>query len=134
MSFNPVVEKQQIKHVEKESSALQQSLSKLAKAGGFSFLESTIDGVANLNPDRKARKQIFLTDEDKKKDRENLLKTLNLWIGVIEGGKSTSEMVDKCKTEAETADKTLKSTFWLSIYKSGIPFPTIDKPSTFAST
>ena len=76
-----VVEKQQIKHVEKESSALQQSLSKLAKAGGFSFLESTIDGVANLNPDRKARKQIFLTDEDKKKDRENLLKTLNLWIG-----------------------------------------------------
>lgn len=105
----PVLEKQQMKHAEKETSALQQPLSKLAKAGGFSFLESTIDGVANLNPDRKARKQIFLTDEDKKKDRETLLKTLNLWISVIEGGKSTTEMVDKCKTEAETADKTLKS-------------------------
>ncbi|HPH98712.1 MAG TPA: DUF5458 family protein [Chitinophagaceae bacterium] len=104
------IEKQQMRHAEKEtSSKLEQSLSKLAKAGGYSFLESTIDGVANLNPDRKARKQIFLTDEDKKKDRANLLKTLQLWMGVLESSKSVSEMVDKCKTETETAEKTLKT-------------------------
>ncbi len=106
----PVVDKQQLKHAEKEtSSALHQPLNKLAKAGGFSFLESTVDGIANLNPDRKARKQIFLTDEDKKRDRENLLKTLNLWMNVLQSSKSVSEMVDKCKTETETAEKTLKT-------------------------
>lgn len=100
----------QTRHIEKDSSsALQQSLSKLAKAGGFSFLESTIDGVANLSPDRKARKQIFLTDEDKKKDRANLLKTLQLWKSVLESSKNVSEMVDKCKTETEVAEKTLKT-------------------------
>jgi len=32
-----------------------------------------------------------------------------LWMGVLESSKSVSEMVDKCKTETETAEKTLKT-------------------------
>ncbi|WP_118975070.1 DUF5458 family protein [Taibaiella koreensis] len=91
-----------------EEQSLQQSIQKLAKAGGFTFLESCIDGIANLNPDRKARKEIFLKDADKKTDREDLLQTLKLWIGVLEGGSETSEMAAKCKEEAEAAEKTMK--------------------------
>lgn len=87
---------------------LQQSIQKLAKAGGFTFLESCIDGIANLNPDRKARKEIFLNDADKKKDRADLLETLKLWLNVIENGTDTGDMVTKCKDEAEVAEKTMK--------------------------
>ncbi|MFT3936531.1 MAG: DUF5458 family protein [Chitinophagaceae bacterium] len=91
-------------YVQGEKTALQ----KLAKAGGFAFLENTIDGVANLNPERKARKEIYLTDADKKKDREALAKTLALWIGILEGSNDVTEMINKCKTEAEAAEKNLK--------------------------
>ena len=49
---------------------LEESLNKLVKFGGFDFLESTIDGVANMNPERKARKKIFLSEADKKAERK----------------------------------------------------------------
>ena len=54
------------------SQTLEESLNKLVKFGGFDFLESTIDGVANMNPERKARKKIFLSESDKKgRDRKS---------------------------------------------------------------
>ncbi|MEX6687658.1 DUF5458 family protein [Danxiaibacter flavus] len=84
------------------------SIQKLAKSGGFSFLENTIDGIANLNPDRKARKEIFLTDPDKKKDRKNLYKTLELWLDILQNSGDTSGMISKCKHEAEAAEKLMK--------------------------
>jgi len=92
-----------------EPTELQKSLQKLTKAGGFAFLESTIDGVANLNPERKARKEIFLTENDKKQDREDLLKKLNLWIGILQGSDNVIDMIAKCKNESESAEKTLKT-------------------------
>ena len=49
------------------SQTLEQSLNKLGKYGGFEFLEAGIDGLASLNPERKARKNIFLTEEGKKR-------------------------------------------------------------------
>lgn len=33
--------------------SLQQSTSKLAKQGGFDLIEASIDGVQNLNPEKK---------------------------------------------------------------------------------
>lgn len=87
---------------------LAEPLLKLAKAGGFSFLEGTIDGIANLNPDRKARKQIFLTDTEKKKEREDLHKTINMWVELLENSNTVSEMADTCKQKADLAGKELK--------------------------
>lgn len=89
--------------------AMKTPIQKLAKAGGFAFLENTIDGVANLNPERKARKEIFLTDSDKQRDRESLAKTLSLWIKILEGTDEVADMVAKCREESEAAEKTLKS-------------------------
>lgn len=37
----------------------QSSLDELNKVGGFNFIETVVDGVANMNPSRKARKEIF---------------------------------------------------------------------------
>lgn len=87
---------------------LKESLAKLAKAGGFQFLESCIDGIANVNPDRKARKEIFLNDGDKKSERNDLLQTLQLWVNVLSGGSDISQMAQNCKDQAEAAEQSMK--------------------------
>ncbi|WP_129715012.1 DUF5458 family protein [Pedobacter sp. SYP-B3415] len=86
---------------------LQESLDKLARVGGFDLLEATIDGLQNLNPERKARKQIFLTGDEKKKEREELKKKIQLWIEVLEGSDSVSEMVDKSSEKLQNAEENL---------------------------
>ncbi|MEJ5053394.1 DUF5458 family protein [Sphingobacterium sp. MYb382] len=80
----------------------------LAKLGGFSFVESVVDGIANMNGDRKARKQIFLTDANKAIERKDLLKKLNLWIELLESNDSTEKILDSCKTKSLAAADTLK--------------------------
>ncbi|RQO29732.1 type VI secretion system contractile sheath protein TssC [Taibaiella sp. KBW10] len=80
----------------------------LAKVGGFSFVESVVDGVANMNPDRKARKQIFLTDSNKKEERKDLLKKINLWLELLDGNQAVEDMVESCKSKAQSADQMLK--------------------------
>lgn len=87
---------------------LQQSTAKLAKQGGFDLLEVSIEGVQNLNPEKKARKKIFLTESDKKKEREQLKKTLQLWYDLIAESSSVSEMAEKAQQRSENADKLLK--------------------------
>jgi len=77
--------------------SVNDAVNKLAKFGGFSFLESSVDGVQNLNPERKARKKIFLTDESKKTEREDLKKTISLWIDLLSNSKDISDMLDKSK-------------------------------------
>lgn len=112
MSTSKLSEQNQPLHKEAEvkvkHGGLKESLEKLAKAGGFTFLESSIDGIANMNPERKARKEIFLNDEDKKHERNDLLQTLNLWIGVLEQGSDISEMAESCKEASSKAENLMK--------------------------
>lgn len=85
------------------------ALQKLAKAGGFRFLEGCIDGIANLNPGRKARKEIFMSDPEKKPERQDLLHSLRLWIEVLSGSEDIAALSDTCKKKAEESDQLLKS-------------------------
>lgn len=89
-------------------SGLENEIKKLAKAGGFSFFESTIDGVQNLNPDRKARKQIFLTDAEKKKERQDLKKKLDTWLDLLQATESVTDMIEQSQQQAEQAHTLLK--------------------------
>jgi len=86
---------------------LSQSLEKLSRVGGFDLLETTIDGLQNLNPERKARKQIFLTDDEKKQEREELKQKLNQWIEALETGVSVGEMVENSTTKLQQAEENL---------------------------
>src|SRR5690606_25374754 len=88
--------------------SLEQSLNKLAKFGSFDFLEAVIDGVQSLNPERKARKNIFLTDSSKKKDRETLKQKLALWRDLLQSSDSVSEMADACTQKGSEAAVSLK--------------------------
>lgn len=84
-------------------------VSPLAKVGGFSFVESVVDGIANMNAERKARKQIFLTDSNKAVERDDLLKKINLWIDLLETNETTDKMIDNCKSKSKSASDTLKT-------------------------
>ncbi len=97
-----------ISQIEKPDELLASSLTQLAKIGGFDLLEASFDGVQNLNPERKARKKIFLSEESRKGEREELKKTLELWAAVISSSEGISEMVDNCEASAEAAEQTLK--------------------------
>ena len=76
--------------------------------GGFSFVESVVDGIANMNPERKARKQMFLTDNNKAGEREDLAKKIQLWIELLENNDTVDKMVDFCKEKSINAVQTLK--------------------------
>jgi hypothetical protein len=82
---------------------LENNLQTLEKFGAFDLLESVVDGVQNLNPERKARKKIFLEEAGKKEEREQLQKTLEIWLGVLKGSEEITDMVSKSNTLSEQA-------------------------------
>ncbi|MCJ8498282.1 DUF5458 family protein [Chryseobacterium salipaludis] len=86
----------------------QDALQVLNKVGGFNFVETVVDGIANMNPTRKARKEIFLNDSSKKTERKDLLKKLNLWISLLENHSTAEEMANTCRTKATSAEQNLK--------------------------
>ncbi len=83
-------------------------LAELNKMGGFGFVESVVDGIANMNPTRKARKEIFLNDSNKAEERKELLQKINLWVSLLEGSESADKMAETCKNKAQQADQNLK--------------------------
>ncbi len=94
--------------IENAAKALDESIKNLMKVGGYGLIEATVDGAQNLNPERKARKKIFLTESAQKKERENLKKTLELWLEAIASGNTVPEMIENCQQKAESASNTLK--------------------------
>jgi hypothetical protein len=88
--------------------SMDESLNKLARVGGYDFLEAIVDGADNLNPLRKAKKNIFLTDANKKANRAELKKKINMWMDLLTNSDSVSTMVDKSLERAEVTEKLLK--------------------------
>jgi hypothetical protein len=92
----------------REIPALETSVNGLAKAGGFDFLEAVVDGVDSLNPVRKAKRNIFLTDSSKKEQRADLKKKIKIWIDLLSENNAVSEIVEKSIEKAESAEQLLK--------------------------
>lgn len=88
--------------------SLENSVNTLVRSGGFDFLEVVVDGVDNMNPARKAKRNIFLTDGTKKTQRAELKKKLQTWIDLLTQTNSVSEMVEQSVEKAEVAEKLLK--------------------------
>jgi hypothetical protein len=101
--------KQEEKQELREVPSLDTSLNSLVKVGGYDFLEAVVDGSDSLNPARKAKRNIFLTDENKKEQRADLKKKINLWIDLLSENSTVAEMVDKAVEKADTAEKLLKN-------------------------
>jgi hypothetical protein len=98
-----------------QEQSLDQSLHALQKYGAFDLLESAIDGVQNLNPERKARKKIFLEETGKKDERNQLLQILMLWKSILEHGNDQAEMIDFCQLKSEEASALFKQNMKLAL-------------------
>ncbi|SFW72674.1 hypothetical protein SAMN02927921_03705 [Sinomicrobium oceani] len=88
--------------------SLEQKLESFIQYGGFDLLESAIEGVQNLSPDRKARRNIFLNEAGKKAERQNLKRVLKLWAESLSSSDNLVDLVNDCQEKAESAEKTLK--------------------------
>jgi len=99
----------QNQHAPQQDQRHGSAINELNKVGGFNFIETVVDGIANMNPTRKARKEIFLNDSNKQTERKDLAQKLNLWISLLENNSSAEEMAETCKAKAMSAERNLKS-------------------------
>ena len=102
------MELQERQTVANPAELLQKSLSGLDKFGGFQLLKGLIKGVENMDPRRKAIKNVFLNDSAYEDARNRLKNELSLWVEILEsGGKDPMEIVDSCKEECQKAERNL---------------------------
>jgi hypothetical protein len=86
---------------------VEQAAVALVKYGGFGIVETTIDGAQNLNPDKKARKKIFLTEDSKKEERSALKQRLENIIDLLSSSDSVAELVENAQSKADNAQTLL---------------------------
>lgn len=107
--------KQQFSPVENPEKHLKENNEKLAKYGGFDLLEACIEGVQNMNPERKARKKIFLTENAKKEGRDTLKKTLEIWADALSQSDSITDIVEESEKRSQIAQKSLEKNLGTAI-------------------
>lgn len=99
-------EQQEVVHPEQQ---LSESTEQFIKAGGFDLVEGTIDEAQNMDPERRARKEIFLNEASKKTDRQNLLKRLEVWEQALSDNGDAVDIVSGCKEKLKETDRILRS-------------------------
>lgn len=87
--------------------SIEKSIEALARYGGFDLLESSIENIQNVNPERKARRNIFLSEANKAKERETLKKTLELWLNVLSDNETITDMVASSEDHKKASEALL---------------------------
>ena len=95
--------------IDNAAELLQSSISGLDKFGGFQLLKGLIKGVENMDPRRKAVKNIFLSDSAYADARKRLSNELSLWIEILDKGGDPMDIIESCKAECEKAEENLKN-------------------------
>lgn len=96
--------------IENPAGLLQDSLGGLDKFGGFQLLKGLIKGIENMDPRRKAVKNIFLSDSAYIDARNKLKNELELWVSILEGeGSDPMAIIESCKVKCDKAEQNLKN-------------------------
>lgn len=89
------------------------------KLGGFKLIETTIDGADNLNPERRARRNIFLKEADRQRDRDELKARLELWKSLLSrDGAAITDMAEEIEEKFQTTDALLKQNLGAAVESS----------------
>jgi hypothetical protein len=94
-------------------------VSKLLSAfGGFNAIRGFMPDADNMNPARKAAKQVFLTDKRFKDKREGLKRDITRWLELLEDSslESATGFADACKQEEEKYTTLLKQGITDALY------------------
>ncbi len=83
--------------------SIQEASTALIKYGGFGIVETTVDGAQNLNPEKPARKKIFLSEDSKKEERNALKKRLQLILEQLASSDTVATMIENAQTKADNA-------------------------------
>jgi hypothetical protein len=90
-----------------ESKPLKETIEALMDYGGFDLIKDAIEGTGSLDPDAKARKNIFLSDFNKKAEREHLRNRLALWVEVLSSNAEVADMIVSSQEKTQAASKLL---------------------------
>jgi hypothetical protein len=90
-----------------EGIPIEEAVEALMDYGGFDLIKDTIEGAGSMDPESKARKNIFLTDSAKKPEREKLKNVLNLWIELVSANDDVAAMTTSAQEKGETAARLL---------------------------
>lgn len=96
-----------VKGADKPAELLEKSLQELEDFGGFDLFENIIDDIQNINPERKARKKIFLEESGKKAERDALKKALQVWSDALNNADDISAIIQNCEGKIESAQQVL---------------------------
>lgn len=88
---------------------LRESTEQLKKIGGFKLIESAIRGAKEVNPETKARKNIFLTDPSKSEKRKALKEEMQIWIDLLKDHNETASAQKAANNKQLTASNLLKT-------------------------
>ena len=89
---------------------LQTGLKGLDKFGGFQLIKGLIKGAENLDPRRKAVKNIFLTESTYEETRKKVKNEIDMWIEILENGDSDPmTIIDMCNERCEKAKENLST-------------------------
>ena len=94
--------------IENPAGLLQDSLGGLDKYGGFQLIKGLIKGVENMDPRRKAVKNIFLSEGTYADSRKKLKNELSLWLDILEkGGDDPMAIIESCQKDCGKAERNL---------------------------
>jgi hypothetical protein len=88
---------------------LTQTVQDLTKYGGFEFIKTIIEGTDNMDPTKKARKAMFLEEDDNKADRKKLKSRLQAVADLLTAHDNVADMVAEAEQKAASASNTLKA-------------------------
>lgn len=88
----------------------------LKKLGGFLAVKGFIPSAADMNPDKKATKSIFLTDEKYQAKRESLAKELRGWLEILSEEKNNAlEYSNVCKEKEKKYQELLEKNVTIAL-------------------
>jgi Type VI secretion system, TssC, VipB len=88
------------------SESIEDSLPKIPK--GFALFEGIIKELAFINPEKQAKRNQFLNDDDKKQERKDLLRKLEYWKDIIASKEDVSEVIQTALAKSQIAETQLK--------------------------
>ena len=100
--------KERVIETKQPTRSLAESVQQLTKYGGFEFIKTIVDGTENMDPSKKARKSIFLSEEDNKADRKKLKKRLLDFASLLAAHDNVADMITEAEQKATAASTTLK--------------------------
>ena len=90
----------------------------LASFGGFNAIRGFMPDAENMNPARKAAKDVFLKDKRFKEKRENLAREISRWLELLNDTsiEGATGYADACKQEEEKYNGVLKQGITDALY------------------